>query len=394
MHKKILVKAILNILLLAMLVFAGGCWDSHELSDLSLVTGIGIDALPNEENTPHNQVRYTVQIAKILGEKDNSEKKSANIEIKNSSFKDAAYVYSLSSSRKLFTQHNKVIIFGRKQAEEGINKQLDFFIRDYKTRMEVWLLVADEDAKEILNVDFDMEAISGLGIAKMMDSYTRSKKLYGVTMLNYAIQSMEHATVPTVGLINIVEENGKKRMDLKGLAIIKDGKMIGELDQTETRGYQWMIGSVNRGVVKVETPDLIASLSILKAKGTVKPVIKENNQIVLEGALSIGLMIDDIQGLEKAALKDIVYYLKTEAEKTIRQEIFLCLEKVQKLNCDIYGFGESLYHRHPKFWETIETDWDNIYPALTANLEIKVEIESIGNTKKTLPTGDDAHESE
>ncbi|MGE4485927.1 MAG: Ger(x)C family spore germination protein, partial [Oscillospiraceae bacterium] len=103
-----------------------GCWSYHELRDYAIVMGIGIDKGSTEN------IKVTAQIALASKIKSNSKdggdggeaKAYWNIESEGETIFKVFRDFTHQSGRKLYLPHNKVAIFSREIAEEGIRPYL------------------------------------------------------------------------------------------------------------------------------------------------------------------------------------------------------------------------------------------------------------------------------
>ena len=49
---------------------------------------------------------------------------------------------------------------------------------------------------------------------------------------------------------------------------------------------------------------------------------------------------------------------------------------------DIFGFGEAIYRKYPKLWETIKDDWNNEFEDLPVNIAVSVKLKQLGQITK------------
>ena len=56
---------------------------------------------------------------------------------------------------------------------------------------------------------------------------------------------------------------------------------------------------------------------------------------------------------------------------------------MQKLKCDVFGFGEKVHVSNPKLWKKLEKNWDNEFAELQVNAKVDFYIRREGI--RTLP---------
>jgi spore germination protein KC len=68
-------------------------------------------------------------------------------------------------------------------------------------------------------------------------------------------------------------------------------------------------------------------------------------------------------------------YLRDQFE----QDVIDFVAKVQtELKSDIFGIGGKAHHQENKLWREKEGYWTELFPELTINIEVELEVESVG----------------
>ncbi|NMA15165.1 MAG: Ger(x)C family spore germination protein [Clostridia bacterium] len=297
MKKKIL-------LLIILIIFAfesSACWDRQELDSLAIVFGLGIDKAASPE-----EIKMTAQIVKPGEIKGTSEGQSGGRSYINlSTTGDTSFRtirnFTFQSSRKLFWSHNNVIIFGEDLAKEGLEKYIDFFLRDPEVRRTVWILIAKGPAGTILEADPTLEKIPASDIGKLIEDRKVTSQVAGVNLHEFASRLFSKTTAPVAPLIDITEENKQKIAKIIGTAVFKKGQMVGTLNQSETRGLLWVLDEVGSGIIVVNAPKSgeKVSLEIIRSSTKIIPEIKN-------GTLHITIKIKEEGNLgEQMAPEDL-----------------------------------------------------------------------------------------
>ncbi|SDH89621.1 Ger(x)C family spore germination protein [Desulfosporosinus hippei] len=356
-----------------------GCWNRRELPSLGIVMGVGMD-----KNVDSGKLEVTAQLIKTSelnsgsSEADSSGGgggSSAYWNLQNTGESMFATVrgFTHKSSRKLYWPHNQVIIFGHSLAEEGVLEYLDFFVRDQETRLEVYMLVADDNASDILDFQLKLEKIPSVGISELMESQSANSQTC-VTQLNeFVTRLMSPTTAPVAPIIKIEGKGANSELSVEGTAVFKKDKLIGQLTKEETRGLLWTIDKVKSGIIDVKCPDCsgTVSLEITRSKGKITSQIEDGKPsitIEIEEEGNIGDQSCDAN----LVAPDAIEKLKKQVEKAILEEVESALKKSQKLKADIFGFGEVFHQRHLKEWTKMKDDWDEIF----SNLEVEIIVEA------------------
>jgi spore germination protein KC len=363
-----------------------GCWSSSELNDYAFVMGVAVD-----EGSDQHPISMTVQIAKASGYKatitggGDSEDSYWNVSKEGETIFSTVRSFTHESGRKLNFQHNDVVIYGHSIAEEGLQNYINFFTRDHEFRLSTWIVIAREEASDIFEATPNLETIPAVQIDKMMDSQQFTSQTYTIHMMDFLKRLKSGTTAPVAPLISVTESDGSKNISLSGTAVFHEDKLVGELNEMETRGLMWVEGKVKSGIIVVDAPgdQGKAELEIFQNMSTVTPVIKD-------GILSFKIEIKEKSNLGSqtadtnlATTKKLEALAKTQNE-AIKEEIEAALEKAQQLNADIFGFGEAVYKEYPDQWQEIKDQWSEIFPTLEVDIKVQSEIYGTGNITKPV----------
>lgn len=364
------------VILLISVFLLSGCWNRRELNTMAIVQGMGIDQGEN------GQVKVSVQIAKPV----KMQPSELNLSSQGRTVFDAIRNFISVSSRKPFFSHNQVIVFGEDQARSGLAPVIDMLERDPEMRVEVPVLVAKGKAEKILLIPGDIEALSAremdqtleaaksLGKAKKVDLHELLQKINGVKFA---------AVAPKIEMFN---KGDKQEFHISGMAVFKRDKLVGWLDEKETRGLLWVLGEVNSGILVLENPGGIKgkiSMEIIRAGSQVKARLAEGKP-VLEVDVTTETNIGEVVGpipVENPAMMDMIQRLQ---DQVIQDEIQAAWHKAKELRADIFGIGSNLYQTDPKAWSLEKNRWDEVLTASDVKVQVKTKTRYSGD--KLRPT--------
>ncbi len=355
-----------------------GCWNRRELDNLAIVTGIAIDKIKDSGKT-----QLTVQIVKPAELKREGGGGTGKAYVNNTNTGDTIFGsirgFTHKFSQKLYFQHNQILIFSLDIAKEGVQKYIDFFLRDPETRLTVLVLVAKDKAGEILDVEPQLQKIPAMDITNILEAQSATSQSSQVKLEQFLTRLMSKTTAPIAPLIEISGEGSEKVALISGMAVFKKDKLAGQLNAIETRGLLWVIGEVKSGIIDVDSPDGNGkvSLEIVRASSKITPEIKDGKihikvKITEEGNLG------SQSSLENYALPRAVESLEKMKAAAIRSEVLAVLKKARKLNTDIFGFGDSVYKKYPKLWQELETRWDEIFPQIEVEVAVEAKLRRLG----------------
>ena len=386
----------LGLIFLAITIMAApliGCWSRRELDTLSIISAIGIDK--SEED---GKLSVTFQIIKPSALKGSSSSEAAPsgstgvLVLTSTGYTiiDAARNATMQSDRKLFFPQNKVIVVGEELAREGINPLLDFLNRDPEQRRSSWLLVAKGKAHDIINAKHEQVNIPAEAIVNMIKSSSNTSTAVKVDINEFIKNLTNPGSDPIACRIEMIQDDKTKnqKMRFTGTSVFKRDKLIGFLDQYETRGLNWVLGKVVSGIILVKSPldeNKDVALEIIRARSKITPEILNNDiktivEVDAEGNLA--------EQLSEVTLTNSEMFKKLEQRmaQVIKDEIQLVLEKAQKeWGVDIFGFGKAVHRKYPQVWKKLQSNWRELLSEVNVEIKVKAKIRSSGLS--TIPTG-------
>lgn len=390
-----------NLLLLflsaVLLVTVTGCWNRRELNTLAIAVGLGIDRAGDN---------YKVSVQVVNPGEAASRKGVSNrspvvlYRATGSSIIEAMRKMTKESPRSIYSSHVRVVVIGESLAREGIADVFDFMSRDHEFRTDFYIVVArDDEAANLLSIMTSLEKIPSI---ELFDSLETSEKTWAPTVkvtLDKLISSLttegKHAVLTGVKATGDIEAGKteknitslvqKSRLKSAGLAVFNGEKLIGWLDDTESKAYNYITDNVKNTIGYAKCPDggrfsveVIRSETIVKAKlAGGAPAIDVN--IRTEG--NVGEVACHID-LTKA---NTIETLETIGEKTIKEFIEATIKRVQKqYKVDIFGFGEAFHRAEPKAWKKIGKKWDAQFADLPVNVNVDFRIRRLGTINNSF----------
>lgn len=367
------------------LLVLSGCWGRHELNSLAIVSGIGLDKADG------NHVRMTIEIFKPVNGKSDPKDQSGggsenytNVTDTGANELDILRGLSHVVNKELYFPHNHVIVLGRELAEGGLQKHIDFFVRNQEARLNVWVLLSESKASEILDVPPLLGNMPAEEISRLVELQGENSQSCQVNLEQFISSLMSRTTSPILPIIEISGAGQQKKLRLAGTAVFKGDKYAGELNSQETRGLLWIRNEIRNGIIEIEGPDgEKATLEITHSSTKIIPAIADGKlqfkiEIRVEGDLG------SQSGQESMATPTGFEDLEKRTAAVIENEINAALEKAQELNADIFGFGEEIHRKEPGEWKKISSDWENIFPQLDLSLNIKTQLNFPGRITRPV----------
>lgn len=370
-------KSVAGLLLLMLPLLLSSCTPTHELKKLSIVEGVGMD------EGDSGSVNMTFQIFNASGGGQQSNKGGGGesdplLAVGNgeSAF-DAVRNATLQNQNRLYFADAGVYLLGEELGRAGLDKVEDFFERPTDIRpMTRLAIVRDGTAYSAFTAKKSGKTITADEMQSMLDNYGVSSKIW-----NYDIRTLcedESTKVTDIALPALrVSDAGSagQTVQADGTAVFRKNKLVGYLDEWQTRGLMWVKGDVVTGMIVVSPPEGgKVTLEITSASSKVTPKMQNSRMGIL---VNIKAKTNIVQ-LQDTALNVLnpssVTKLETLQSEEIRQEVLSAVNTaLHSWNADIFGFGMKLYHDSPESWRSISGHWSSYM----ATMPIEVKVDSV-----------------
>lgn len=378
-------KKLLYILLICIpLLFLTACWNYREIDKSSLLAGVAVD---RDKQT--DEYELTAEIVDVNAAGKEAKFNSLLLSSKAKSIHDASRKMISLSAKQLYWSHATSVIISEDIAKDGMIHLLDWLVRDYEPRLNLYLFVAQtQRAEDILNLESVSTEIRSFEMSTIIESHKKTSMISKLEIYELINMISKTGIDPVVPTVKEVLNQGKKTMDVSGGAIFKGDKFVGYIDEEEIKYYLFGLDEFKKGLLIVDLKDKDSdsdvTIEILKSKSNIKPIFENDKlkmkiKIKAEGNISaIDSDFDIIKGSN-------IIRVKKNAEKCLKDNLLTLLNKAQKqYNADIFGFGENVKGKMPKLWKEIEDDWDSIYKDLDVDVSVDIHIKASGHFSKTL----------
>lgn len=394
-------KRIGGLLLLYMLIalLLTGCWNRRELNELGIAVAAGIDRV-------EDRYRLSVQVVvpgQVASKKAGGSQAPATLyTTEGDTIFEAARRMSQVSPRKIYFSHLRMFLIGESMAKDGIAKILDFLLRDHEFRTDFYLVATKgATAEEALKIMTPLESIPA---NKLFSSLQASERVWSPSItvtLDELINdlSSEGKNPILTGLeiigdreigetpenVNTIKTPGNLRF--VGLAVFKTDKLVGWLNERESRGYRYVTGGVKSSVAFVSCGDKgKVTLETIRSDTKVTgKVIDSNPEIEIKAYVEGNVGAVECKGLDLTQTKSIEE-LETKMENKAEQLMKSVVAKVQEeYKVDFFGFGEAIRRSNPGFWKRVKQDWNERYfPNLPVRVKVDYHIRRTGITNNTF----------
>lgn len=358
------------LIIISISMFLYGCWDMVDIDKRFFVAAMGIDM-----DGDSFVITLTAPATLSTGEKGvgkNSQSALSYYREESDTIFGALDKLALRINRLLDFSHTSVIAIGEDTAKRDLKPVLEYLERFTRVNRRAEILVCEGPGGDINKLNTELEKQSSV----YLDTLFENRNTHGYfihTDVNEFI-SMMHSTDGTILMSKA--KIGSNDAYIGGAAVIKDFKLLGWLKATETLGINFIKGKMTEAVIPCDNISFELSGSRTKIKlissGDVPTIgIDINTRCnILEAPY-----LSEIDEQKMKFLGDII---SARIESIVSQS----LQTIQsKYNCDVIGLNRYMYKFHPDNWQKYKNNWDEIFPNVKFEINVKSSIEKIGGIK-------------
>jgi spore germination protein KC len=376
-----------------------GCWSRKELNELGIVSGMAIDKAED------GKYKLTVQMV-APGEVASQKGGPTQVPVTTYSTSattllEAARKMTTEAPRRLYFPHLRLLIIGKKIADEGISKELDFISRDHEFRTDFYIVVSKSgEASKYLDIMTPIEKIPSQQFFTKLET---SEKVWAPTTavkLNDLISALaspgRNPVLTGVELIGKAEKGNSKEntnrihpdaiIHYSGIALFKKDKLVGWFNENESKGYNYIVDKVKQTAGDVPCPGGKGKVAIEVIRSKTKLKGK-----VANGKPEIEVKIEQEGNVGEVECKDLdltktqtISQLEKEAEENMKNIVNSSVAKAKQLDTDVFGFGEVIHRADPKYWKTVEKDWNKVFKDVTVNVKTDVKLRRTGTINNSF----------
>lgn len=380
---------ICGLICLILTLLLSGCTGKREINELALVMAVGLDKGKN------GKIEISVQIARPADSRGQTGAPAGNTgdpiwsaKASGNTIFEAIRNLSSFSTRRVFWAHNYIIVINEDLAREGISDIIDFFTRNPELRMRTWVVVTPNKASHITSTKTGLEVISGEAMDKLFRYSNISNLAPRTQMLDLQSAFLSESTEPVLARVRLIsrgisnkkpgQAGSVKQIELAGAGVFKGDKLVGILDQKETRGLLPFIEKIESAVMAVSCPkdnEKMVSLELKDYQFKVTPSLinekprfhvrlKTNFTLVEAGC---PLSLED---------KDQMDQLQNQVRNELKGNINSIVQKAQtEYKADILELGKVFHNRYPLEWnQNISDHWEEIFQTVPVTVDVFVNI--------------------
>lgn len=295
------------------------------------------------------------------------------------SISEAGRNVTLSMPRDPLWSHAGIILIGENLAKTDMALFADYQTRTRVVRKNIPVVITrNANPGEVMQVQTPLEPYSALAIDGILRNQEKQLGIYMPVILSDVLEKFATPGVePVIPQIIIQKEGSKEYLKPDGTAVFRDRKMVGSLNEMESRGFRYVKpGMIQGGIIIIPSPmdqQKRVTLELTRSKASVKPEIKKGIIKMKIELNAEGNYYEQNSTGDVLTLKNIPK-IENLANQEIAREITACINKAQSLQSDIFGWGRMIEGSNPKLWKEYEKDWQRIFPGIEYDIKVKFQL--------------------
>ncbi|MGZ4133808.1 MAG: Ger(x)C family spore germination protein [Tumebacillaceae bacterium] len=389
-------KATLLLILLMMVLLLSGCWNRRELNDLGIVVGLGID----KQGDRYLLTAQLVNPTEIVSTKGGgSNLPVTTFQTTGRSVFEAVRRMTTISPRKLWGSHLRVCVLGEDFAREGVSKALDLLSREHELRSDFYLIVAKGTrAENVLKVLTPLEKIPSTSLFSKLRiserSWAPTVAVHLDDMISDLVAPGKQPVLTGIQIVGDLQKGQRKenvlsieplaRLQYVSLAMFKGDKLIGWLNENDSKGYNYILGKIKSTAGYLPSPDGgRVAMMIVREKSKLRGRVV-NGKPSIDIHITLEQNVEDVEGKIDLNKTASLLYLEKQSDKRVQEIVTHAIHTAQDFQADIFGFGQVIHRADPQAWRQLKDNWSDVFPQLTFHVQVESKIRRIGTVGNSI----------
>lgn len=373
--------------LLAVLLLFGGCNTQSsklELKNRLIVQGIGIDRRDGRLSVSVQALNTDVSSNSASSGAPDEVVKYYNVSGRSVS-EAISKLSDITGSDPLISQ-NRIVVFGREFAQEGISDYLDDFVRTTQNRITVYVAVADGKAEDVIFARLGENIIPARRAEQIISSSSFNANVVSTRVFELINAFSDETASAALPVLKCVKDGENDILEISATAIFKDGRLICEKDSEIATGILWANGKIGKGEISFDGANGVnVTADIIKSDTAVKAEIKDGKPC-FNINISCSLDLSEVNKsvfkiMELEDINEIGEYAERAIEKYVENSINEC---IMNESADVFGFGRRLKRTCPRYFKSNVADWSEMMKNCEYNTQVNVKIERVGGSVARL----------
>lgn len=383
---------LISLLILLLFTGVGGCWSSMELTNRAFVSSMLID------RTEDGQIQLYLGVPlpnrMVPGQTGGSSPSQAEpftfVGKKAKNLSQALRLIQVDISRTISFGQTRVIVIGRRLAEEGIDEVIEFVNRQPAFRLSANLYVTSKEVDVITKIPLVFERF----IADILKRYVSTHVTLDTTVKDYMLAKYKGGDILAPLLVfgkapEVNMDNPKKDMWMGsgGAAIFSGGKMSDiTLTRKELQGALWISSQMKNSIITVKSPTDGKDINCI-TEGINTGIKPKFNNGKVSFKISSTAKAHVLSSMSEIDLKnpEIILQIQEILNKSTEERLKMVIKKTRKARSDSFLMSQYLDWRYPKAWASLKDQWKNYYATeLPIDIDVSIRLNRTGGVYRSV----------
>ncbi len=395
-------------MIMVLLFSMTGCWNRVELNELWVTAATGVDMMDDGQWLVSYQVILPSAITSGTGGSGGASQPAFHVySVKAKTYNEALSYSNLETSRRIYVAHNRVIYIGKKAAEFGMDRVIDFYLRNTESREMVSMVLTDGLASSLIKKLSVPEKIQGAAMSDLVDNESDYLSLFPkVRVYDFALSMNSDSKSIGVPVAELIGERSHKnekeaesldvfkktsppmKLALTKLGVFQNGKLKGFLNKEESLGVSYLSQKVKRAEISFpcrQQPGKkeYTSLRIDSADVKLTPR-KTSSHYTMQVRVNIKGGLIDTTCTKDVSKTKTIHEMEEEIAKEVTKTIDDGWAKLQELGVDATGFADRIHRKFPRQWKTVKRNWDQEFKKMELDIRVNAKILRPGLLQKHI----------
>ncbi|MGE5623609.1 MAG: Ger(x)C family spore germination protein [Methanocella sp.] len=378
---------------------ASGCWSRRELEDTAFVLTFGVDSVTPGKTKLALQAIIPAMLSSGgkgegggkggSGSGDTGPMWVATAE--GPTVFAALRDLEKRASDRLFLAHARAVIFSEQAARAGIDPVLDFAYRERQIRETADLLVTPDPLDEVFKTIPTQEKIPALYLNNLLEHSQLHGTSARLDLLSYRVYTSHPGTAVAVPRLRIYRPPGAKPDEkpsefvLEGAAILKDGRLVGQLSPKAVPGLLWLTNRAQQVPVTFSDPrrpktrvaaEIISSDAVRRVVVDATDPARTIIRVDVKGEGNLR----EVAAYESQGKSDL-RALNRALSREVAHQIWRAVSQSRRARADVFGFAEQAREGlPPREWPAVAKRWPEIFAAAQVDVRVDLRLRRQGMT--------------
>lgn len=350
-------------------VLLTGCGNQRILERIGFLQITTYDLLPDGN--------LTIAILIPKADPDTAEKSEFLSTVARSS-KEAKIHFSKRTNLLLVSGQLRNALFGESLAKAGLWNHIDTLIRDPSISPQVKISLVNGKGEEMIKKKYPQHPQTGKYIDLLIEKESAWQVIPKTTLYSFTRDYFDDGIDPVAP---VIKDDGES-VAIDGIALFRDDKYIVKIPVEEGIIFAFLKGDFKEGEIRLDLSEgssksnMVMMSSLVSAR---KIDVKRNalGKPVVNITVEIKGSVLEYTGKLKLSQAANRLQLERQISTMLSNRAMKMVELTKKNNVDSLGIGMHV-RNHMSFDEWKQMDWDEEYPKVQINCNVKLKIKHFG----------------